>query len=83
LQPVWPTWPTSKPGPHSTPPAPGTRPINKLRPEQFAEIGYNQQTGESATQDPLRSLPDEHTTGPTGFDQPTAQDVLGKRKQRL
>jgi hypothetical protein len=83
LQPTWPTWPTSKPGPRSKPPMPGTRSINKLRSEQFMEVGYNQQTGEPVTQTPLRSLPDAHTTGPSSFDQPTAQDVLGKRKQRL
>jgi hypothetical protein len=83
VQPSWPSWPTSKPGPRSTPPAPGMHSINKFRPEQFEEVGYNQQTGEPATQSPFRSLPDARTTGPTSFDQPTAQDVLGKRKQRL
>ena len=83
VQPSWPTWPTSKPGPRSTPPIPGSRPINTFRPEQFEEVGYNQQTGEPATQSPLRSLPDERTTGPTSFDQPTAQDTVGKRIQRL
>jgi hypothetical protein len=83
LQPSWPSWPTSKPGPRSTPPALGMRSINRLRPEQFREVAYNQETGEPATQSPFRSLPDERTTGPTSFDQPTAQDVLGKRKQRL
>jgi hypothetical protein len=83
LQPSWPSWPTSKPGPRSTPPAPGARPINKFRPEQFKELAYDQETGEPATQSPFRSLPDERTTGPSSFDQPTAQDVLGKRKQRL
>jgi hypothetical protein len=82
-QPSWPSWPTSKPGPRSTPPAPGMRPINKFRSEQFQEVGYNQQTGEPAIQSPLRSLPDERITGPTSFDQPTAQEVVGKRKQRL
>ena len=83
LQPDWPTWPTSKPGPRSKPPMPGTRSINKLRSEQFMEVGYNQQTGEPVAENPLRSLPDERTTGPTSFDLPTAQDVVGKRKQRL
>ena len=80
---VQPSWPTSKPGPRSTPPAPGMRPINKFRPEQFEEVGYNQQTGEPATQSPFRSLPDARITGPTSFDQPTAQDVVSKRKKRL
>lgn len=83
LQPNWPNWPTSKPGPRSTPPAPGTHSINKFRPEQLQEVGYDQETGEPAAQSPLRSLPDERITGPTSFDQPTAQEVVGKRKQRL
>ena len=83
VQPSWPGWPTSKPGPRSTAPIPGTHPINTFRSEQFKEVGYNQQTGEPATQSPLRSLPDERTTGPTSLDQPTAQDTVGKRIQRL
>ncbi len=83
VQPHWPTWPTSKPGSRATPPPPGMRSINPLRSEQMAEIGYNQQTGEPSTQSPLRSLPDETKTGPTSFDQPTAQEVIGKRKKRL
>jgi hypothetical protein len=83
LQPSWPSWPTSKPGSRSTPPMPGTRPINRFRPEQFKEVGYNQQTGEPAIQSPLRSFPDEHTTGPTSFDQSAAQHNPGKGKQRL
>jgi hypothetical protein len=56
------------------------RSINRFRPEQCEEVGYNQQTGEPATQS---SLPDKHTTSPASFDQPTAQEALGKRKQRL
>jgi hypothetical protein len=83
LSPSWPNWPTSKPGPYSTPPVPGMRSINKIRPEQYAEVDYNQQKGEPVMQTPLRSLPDERVTGPTSFDQPTAQDVLSKRKKRL
>lgn len=83
LQPSWPSWPTSKPGPRATPPIPGTHPINALRPEQYKEMGYKQQTGEPAIQSPLRSLPDERISGPTSFDQPVAQHALGKGKQRL
>ncbi|HEY4384203.1 MAG TPA: hypothetical protein VGN34_06990 [Ktedonobacteraceae bacterium] len=44
---VFPKWPTSKPGPWATPPPPGMRPVNALRPEQVMEIGYDQETGES------------------------------------
>jgi hypothetical protein len=33
-------WPTSKPRPRSTPPDPGTRPINAFRPEQVVKIDY-------------------------------------------
>jgi hypothetical protein len=83
LQPSWESWPTSKPGPRSTPPIPGTLPINAFRPEQCKEIGYNQQLGEPAIQSPLRSLPEERTSGPTSFDQPVAQSAPGRGKQRL
>jgi len=46
MQPHYPTWPTSKPGPMITAPPPGQRPINAQRSEQVAEVGYNQETGE-------------------------------------
>ena len=71
VQPNWPSWPSSKPGPRSTPPPAGMRPINALRPEQLEEVGYNQQTGEPATHRQV------------SLDQPTAQTALGKYKQRL
>src|SRR5450755_1328047 len=84
MKPHFPEWPTSKRGPMTTPNPPGTRPINAMRSEQVAEVGYNQETGEPGTQSPLRSLPDETLTGQTSFDQPeTAQEVLRKRKERL
>ena len=84
MKPHFPEWPTSKRGPMTTPNPPGTRPINAMRSEQVAEVGYNQETGEPSTQSPLRSLPDETLTGHTSFDQPeTAQEVLRKRKERL
>ena len=84
MKPRYPSWPTSKRGPMVTPPPPGTRPVNPIRSDQVAEVGYNQETGEPGTQSPLRSLPDENLTGPTSFDQPeTAQEVLKKRKERL
>ena len=67
VQPSWPNWPTSKPGPRSTPPAPGMHSINRFRSEQFEEVGYNQQTGEPAIQSPFRSLPDARITGPYQF----------------
>ncbi len=83
MKPIFPQWPTSKPGPHATPPPPGQRPINALRSEQMVEVGYNQVTGEPSTQDPLRAFPDE-SKGPAGSDQQvTAQDVLRRGKERL
>ena len=42
--PPLPKWPTSKPGPMVTEPLPGTKRV-QLRPEQVAEIGYNQELG--------------------------------------
>lgn len=57
MQPRYPAWPTSMPGPMRTPPPPGTKPINAIRREQVAEVGYNQETGEPSTQVPERTLP--------------------------
>ncbi len=81
-QPHYPGWPTSVPGPRSTPPPPGMRPINAIRPEQVVEVGYNQETGEPSTTDPRRALPDA-SQGPTSPDLPTAQDALKRGKVRL
>jgi hypothetical protein len=80
----YPSWPTSKPGPLSTSPLAGMRPINVFRPEQVAEIGYNQETGEPSVNSTQRSMPDASIHGPTSSDHPkNAHDALGKRKQRL
>jgi hypothetical protein len=68
LTPRYPAWPSSQPGPRSTPPPPGMKPINALRREQVEEIGYNQETGEPGV---------ERTPAATG------QQMLGKRKKRL
>ncbi len=85
MKPVYPEWPTSKHGPRATPPPPGMRPINAIRAEQVVEVGYNQATGEPATQDPVRYNPDEAKVGKdTGFDhQETAQDGMRRGKERL
>ncbi|HEX3641689.1 MAG TPA: hypothetical protein VHV10_10390 [Ktedonobacteraceae bacterium] len=84
IEPRYPNWPTSKPGPQSTSPLAGMRPINTFRSEQVAEIGYNQETGEPSVDSPLYSTPDISIHGPTSFDHPkNAHDALGKRKQRL
>ena len=84
IQPRFPNWPTSIPGPQVTPPPPGMKPVNAIRREQLAEIGYNQETGEPGTDHPLRSMPDESMKDRTSFDQQeTAQEALKRRKQRL
>jgi len=84
IEPRYPSWPTSKPGPQSTSPLAGMRPINVFRPEQVAEIGYNQETGEPSVDSAQRSMPDASIHGPTNFDHPkNAHEALGKRKQRL
>ncbi|GLV58007.1 hypothetical protein KDH_48410 [Dictyobacter sp. S3.2.2.5] len=83
---AWPTWPTSRPGPRATPPPPGMRSFNPFRPEQVSEVGYNQETGESASGDQQsRSLPDPSMADLASFDQKptTGQEMLGKRKKRL
>lgn len=43
---IYPAWPSSRPGPRSTPPLAGMKPVNPLRREQVAEVAYNQETGE-------------------------------------
>lgn len=84
MTPQYPTWPVSKPGPWSTPPPPGMRPINAIRREQVTEVGYNQETGTPSTLSPFRSMPDATQTGPTSPDQAqTAQEALQRRKRRL
>lgn len=84
VTPHYPAWPTSKPGPQSTPPPPGMRPISAIRREQVVEVGYNQETGESGTQSPFRSQPDARITEYPGFDQAeTAQEALHRRKHRI
>ena len=85
MKPIYPHWPTSKHGPRATTPPPGMRPINAIRAEQVVEVGYNQATGEPATQDPRRYAPDEAKVGKdTSFDQlETAQDILKRGKERL
>jgi hypothetical protein len=69
----WPSWPTSKPGPWSTPPMPGTRPINALRPEQFTAIDYQQETGE----------PGAERAAKTGTVRSDQRDPRRKQKKRL
>lgn len=81
-QPRYLDWPTSVPGPRSTPTPPGMRPINAVRPEQVVEVGYNQVTGEPSTTDPRRALPDA-SQGPASPDLPTAQDAIKRGKNRL
>ena len=84
-KPNYPNWPTSRPGPQATPPPPGMKATNPVRPEQVAEIGYNQEEGIPGTDNPLRANPEPGMKGDTSFDQQeTAQDVVRKRrKERL
>ena len=80
MKPRYPSWPSSKPGPQSTLPPMGMHPVNVFRPEQVAEIAYNEQTGDSLE----RSLSDATAHGSIRIDQPrNAQEALGKRKERL
>lgn len=86
LQPTYPNWPTSRPGPQVKQPPPGMRSINSLRPEQMAEIGYNQETGEPSTSDPLRSMPDPSEQDLASFDQQVSASTPEgprRRKERL
>jgi hypothetical protein len=85
IEPRYPSWPTSKPGPLSTSPLAGTRSINPFRPEQVTQVGHNPQTGQSSVDSPQYAVPEDTLTyAPASFEQSrTAQDELGKRKQRL
>jgi hypothetical protein len=84
IKPHYPSWPTSKPGPQSTPPLVGMRSVNPFRPEQIAEIDSNRETDQPSVDSPLYSAPDASIHGSTSFDQSkNAQDTLGKRKRRL
>jgi hypothetical protein len=64
----WPEWPTSKPGPRSTPPPAGMKPINAIRREQVTPVAYNQETGMTLEAEEQKL---------------TGEQMLGKRKQRL
>jgi hypothetical protein len=81
IEPRYPNWPTSKRGPLSTPPLAGMHSINPFRPEQVTQID---QTDQQSVESLQYSAPDASSHGPTSLDQQkTAQDTLGKRKQRL
>jgi hypothetical protein len=84
VKPHYPSWPTSKPGPHSTLPPLGMRSMSAMRPEQVKELGYEPEVGEPDTQGPQRPMPDVSPEDRTNSDQhETAQESLKKRKERL
>ena len=84
VKPLYPSWPTSQPGPRVKLPPPGMRSTNAFRPEQVSELGYNQETGEPGIDSPLRSQPDIAEVPDAGFDQkPVGQNSLHKGKKRL
>jgi hypothetical protein len=47
VQPDYPIWPTSLPGPFRVPIPPGMKSINAIRSEQLVAVSYDQATGES------------------------------------
>jgi hypothetical protein len=73
----FPAWPTSIPGPLTTPPPPGTRPINSLRSEQVVEIATSQVSDTFGEE--LRTMPDPYQQERVNFDQ--AEPPLQPRKQ--
>jgi hypothetical protein len=84
VKPRYPSWPTSKPGPQSTPPPVGMRSINPFRPEQITEIDFSREIDQPSADSLLHSAPDASIHGSTSSDQSkNAQDTLGKRKHRL
>src|SRR5947209_18236717 len=75
------SWPTSKPGPRTTLPPPGQKPMPG-RTEQLLEVGHNQETGTAVDDSPLRSLPGASLPGHTPFrQQETAQPPLKKGRK--
>jgi len=83
ITPRWPSWPTSRPGPLTTPPPAGMRSINPLRPEQVTALTSSVPTtfGEEL---PLHTLPDPYLEQRVNLE-PTepAPEPRKKPKQRL
>ncbi|GHO53112.1 hypothetical protein [Ktedonobacter robiniae] len=65
---VFPEWPSSRPGPRTTPSPTGMKPINAIRREQVTEVEYNQETGVSEIR---------------GAEEKTSPFIHKKPKQRL
>ena len=63
VRPIFPEWPVSKRGPMSKQPPPGMRPVNPLRSEQMAEVGYNQETGTPGSIDRMHPVADNAMQG--------------------
>ncbi|HTI15675.1 MAG TPA: hypothetical protein VL461_14115 [Dictyobacter sp.] len=83
MKPIYPTWPTSKPGPQVKQPPAGMKPVNAFRPEQVAELGYDQSTGEPGVSSPGRSMPDPTRTDVSPDQKMSASDPRHRGKQRL
>ncbi|GCE30472.1 hypothetical protein KDA_59560 [Dictyobacter alpinus] len=69
IEPIYPIWPTSQPGPMRKLPPPGMRPVNPWRSDQMVEIAYNQETGEPDEVDMRRYYPSWAFQGRTHYDQ--------------
>ncbi|TMC17333.1 MAG: hypothetical protein E6J34_18845 [Chloroflexi bacterium] len=74
----FPQWPHSKPGPRSTPPPQGSKPINVIRREQVAELDSGQATGKLSTQSAVPASVNEMEK-----ELALLQETLKKRRQRL
>lgn len=74
----FPQWPSSKPGPRTTPPPQGSKPINVIRREQVAELDADQVTIEPSTQSTKAAPVDE-----TERELALLQETLKKRRARL
>ena len=76
----FPSWPSSKPGPRATPAPYGSKPINRRRSEQLAEVGYNQETGEQSGNENMVEQPVVSTPK---IPKPELDFLKQRRKQRL
>lgn len=83
VAPRLPAWPTSRPGPLTTPPPAGTRSINPLRSEQVTEL-ESQLPDTFGEELPLHALPDPYLEQRVNIGPPEpAPETHKKPKQRL
>ncbi len=82
MMPVFPNWPTSKPGPHVSEAPPGQTRV-AARSDQTTEIHYNQETGEPGIMADERTEPAPSMQGRVSTEQEQSLRQRRKRRQDL